>query len=229
MSQLDTRLSKLQVRILSALLLGPMVIAIVYLGGVWFQAFGVFLLVRSLYEWFRMSVRSERKVLLGVLGGMYISATILCLYLIRMSGFEGFYHFVAFVVAIWASDSGAYFTGKLIGGPKLAPSLSPNKTIAGLCGSMFFGGVALAGSFLVHEFVSGVGIDLVLLLLFFLCGLFLGLVGQIGDLSISAMKRHVDVKDTGHLIPGHGGVLDRIDAMLLAAPFFFLFISFFGA
>ena len=226
-SATEPKFSKLQIRAMSSVVLAPLVLGVIYLGGIWFQLLAVFLLGRSLYEWVRMSLKSSHKVVLGVAGCLYIAVTIACLYLIRMTGDVGVYYFAGFLLTVWASDTGAYFTGKLIGGAKLAPTISPNKTIAGLVGSMFWGGAVLLSYMLVCSIVFDAN-DVSMLLPAFAVGVVLGLVGQAGDLLISAMKRHVDVKDTGHLIPGHGGVLDRIDAMLLAAPFFYLSISFFG-
>lgn len=114
------------------------------------------------------------------------------------------------VVAVWFTDVGGYFFGKTIGGPKLAPKISPNKTWAGL-----FGGVLLATLWSVavlswaREFaiapVIGAAVGIAVL-------------AQLGDLSVSAVKRRFGVKDASGLIPGHGGVLDRLDGMLLTGP-----------
>ena len=128
----------------------------------------------------------------------------------------------ALFVTVWASDSMAYVFGRFIGGPKLAPSISPKKTWAGLVGSMTGAGGALilTAYIFLHQF------DPVFkfppLYSFFLYGAFLGIVGQIGDLTVSVFKRSHNMKDTGALIPGHGGVLDRIDALMLITPFYYL-------
>ena len=114
------------------------------------------------------------------------------------------------LLIIWAVDIGAYFAGKTIGGPKLAPRISPKKTWAGL-----IGGTATAG--LVSWLAGGaleVANDPVLLL----AGVGLGLWSQVGDLIVSQVKRHFGVKDSGAIIPGHGGVLDRIDSLLFTLP-----------
>lgn len=111
---------------------------------------------------------------------------------------------------VWGTDIAAYFTGRALGGPKLWPRLSPNKTWAG-----FFGGLACAmlAGFLLGLIARLVGqaplLDLWALTL--LSGL-ASVIGQSGDLAESALKRHFDVKDSGTLIPGHGGVMDRLDA-----------------
>lgn len=121
-------------------------------------------------------------------------------------------------IAVWASDSIAYVFGRLIGGPKLAPKISPKKTWAGLIGSMTGAAAALClGGYILKSHFDFEIAPYAHLAAF---GLFLGVIGQIGDLAISLFKRSSKVKDMGRLIPGHGGVLDRIDALLLIAPFY---------
>lgn len=111
---------------------------------------------------------------------------------------------------VWASDTGAYLAGRRFGGPLLAPSVSPNKTWAGALGGLI---AALALSLLVAPFAEpGEAGALVVV------GGVLGLAAQLGDLFESAVKRRFGVKDTSDIIPGHGGVLDRVDGLLAAAP-----------
>jgi len=108
---------------------------------------------------------------------------------------------------VWATDIGAYFAGRAIGGPRLAPKISPNKTWAGLIGGMVVAGIAGA---LIAKLGHLPAPTLWLAPL-------LAVVAQIGDLIESGMKRHVGVKDSGKILPGHGGLLDRIDGMLPVA------------
>lgn len=139
-------------------------------------------------------------------GILYVLMPGLLLLLLRqMPGGLGLVMFIFFVV--WASDSGAYLLGSMIRGPKLWPEISPNKTWAG-----FFGGVILGTAF-------GALIALLFgrnVLNFALLAFGLTIVAAGGDLLISRMKRHFGVKDTGDFIPGHGGVLDRMDAFQAA-------------
>ncbi len=109
---------------------------------------------------------------------------------------------------VWATDIGAYFAGRAIGGPKLAPRVSPSKTWAGLGGGVL---AALVLGFALHRF-AGLPIQLAAA-----SGL-LAVAAQLGDLLESAMKRRAGVKDSGHLLPGHGGVMDRLDGVVAAAP-----------
>ena len=112
--------------------------------------------------------------------------------------------------AVWAMDVGGYFAGKGIGGPKLAPKLSPKKTWAGLIGGMV---LAAAVSLFISLFFS---LGDPLLMPF--AGAIVALVAQFGDLYESAIKRTMNKKDSGDLIPGHGGILDRVDGLIFAAP-----------
>ena len=109
---------------------------------------------------------------------------------------------------MWAVDIAAYVVGRAIGGPKLAPALSPNKTWAGFTGGL--AGAALAG-WGAAALVGGTATFVVL------ASVLLGIAAQLGDLVESAAKRRFNVKDTGGLIPGHGGLLDRLDSLLAAS------------
>ena len=112
---------------------------------------------------------------------------------------------------VWATDILAYFAGRAIGGPKLAPTISPNKTWAGLAGGMI--GAAVT-SYVVARLA---GISLALFDYALIAGLVLAVVAQAGDLFESWMKRVAGVKDSGNLLPGHGGVLDRLDGLVPVA------------
>ena len=118
---------------------------------------------------------------------------------------------VLFVVTVVvASDTSAYMAGRLIGGPKLAPRISPGKTRSGALGGLV-GAMLVGGGMALLSGLGGVGPAL-------LWGGVLGLSAQAGDLAESAMKRALGVKDSGTLLPGHGGLLDRFDGLVIAAP-----------
>jgi phosphatidate cytidylyltransferase len=117
---------------------------------------------------------------------------------------------------VWLGDSGAYFVGRFIGKRKLAPILSPNKTIEGAIGGVI---ASVVGIFIAQH-LMGIPGSVEILIAFALVG---GIVEQAGDLFESLLKRIAGVKDSGNVFPGHGGMLDRIDGLLFAFPLFALF------
>lgn len=124
--------------------------------------------------------------------------------------------------AVWATDIGAYFTGRAFGKHKLAEHISPKKTIEGLIGGIFFASiVAIIGGFILN--FHGIKWLLLLTLVIIAC-----LWSVIGDLFESMIKRLADVKDSGRLLPGHGGIFDRIDSLTAAIPIFALGLLLFG-
>jgi len=127
---------------------------------------------------------------------------------------QGLQWFLALLWVVFAGDILAYFAGKQFGERKILPSISPKKTFAGAYGGVL--GSLLAG-LSCSLFVNSVPIWVWLLL-----GPLAGVVAQLGDFSESLFKRVADVKDSGHIMPGHGGVLDRIDGVLFAAPLFYI-------
>ncbi|KKI92601.1 phosphatidate cytidylyltransferase [Bacillus sp. SA1-12] len=115
------------------------------------------------------------------------------------------------LILIWVTDSGAYFVGRAMGKKKLWPEISPNKTIEGAVGGVVF---AVIFSWIYHYF-TGV-LDNYIVVTFMT--IFLSVFGQMGDLVESALKRHYQVKDSGTILPGHGGILDRFDSLLFVLP-----------
>ncbi len=116
----------------------------------------------------------------------------------------------------WASDTFAYFTGSLIGSHRLCPSISPNKTVEGFLGSLVGTPVSVAA--LGHLFFGFPLVEMAVL------GVCISILATLGDLVESVMKRHTGIKDSGRLIPGHGGVLDRFDSVLFTAPLVYYFV-----
>lgn len=132
---------------------------------------------------------------------------------------NGFYCFLTYIAIIWLSDTFAYFVGRAIGRHKLYEKVSPKKTIEGSIGGVF-GGV-LAVYIVALLFGRSPSLNMV-----FLAGVLMNLIGQAGDLFESVFKRDFGLKDSGQLIPGHGGMLDRIDSIIFSAPFMYLIIRF---
>lgn len=143
-----------------------------------------------------------------ILSVLYIGIGFFYFIEIREQGLE--YIFLALFV-IWATDSGAYFIGRKIGKRKLWPEISPNKTVEGSIGGII---VALMVAILFHLFAN---MEESLVALLFIT-ILLSIFGQIGDLVESALKRQYQVKDSGNILPGHGGILDRFDSLLFVLP-----------
>lgn len=142
-------------------------------------------------------------------GALYVGLPVLALLLLRLHP-QGFALTLWAMALVWASDSGAYFAGRAIGGPKLAPAISPNKTwagaIAGVVSAILFTIVLVV----ITEPPSAVAMIAI--------SPFLAALSQLGDLYESHLKRLAGVKDSGHLLPGHGGLLDRLDGLVPVAP-----------
>ena len=195
----------LALRVASAAVLIPLAVAAVWFGGLAFQLLIAAFAALMLHEWWQLT-RDKGPVWIAA-GLVYVLLP--CFALVWFREATGWIATLWLMVAVWASDTGAYLFGRVIGGPKLWPAVSPNKTWAGLCGAAF--GAALIG--LIGSFVVP-GADLRLVL----AGAGIGLVGQAGDLFESHVKRRAGAKDSGTLIPGHGGALDRLDSLLFVAP-----------
>lgn len=218
--------SGLTLRFLSALILAPLVIAIIFYGGMPFKILLTLSFIVAMKEWHCMVRLAPHPVFFWIAGFFYMS-TCYCAYWFLREGLGGNpWPAIGFAVCLWAGDSGAYVTGKTFGGPKFAPNISPKKTWAGFFGSMVFCALGLLAIMFVSTFFDDQYIpvlrpdimtDIVKILI---TGMIVGAVGQYGDLLMSKFKRRAGIKDSGCLIPGHGGLLDRIDSMLLASPVF---------
>lgn len=215
-------LGSLEKRIISAAIIAPVFLFCIISGNwpltIWL---GLSFLI-SVYEWFNLSKKTPFFQPCLILGVVYMALSYSSFYVLR--DMYSLNVLLVFIGMIWASDTGAYFTGKTIGGPKLIQAISPNKTWSGFGGALIF--PALLGMiwylvFGFHMEFDGRSIYTNLLVLAVL-GVVTGSAGQAGDLLVSFVKRQAGVKDTGNIIPGHGGLLDRIDSMLLGAPVFFL-------
>jgi phosphatidate cytidylyltransferase len=245
----------LGVRTLTSLLLVPVVLADVWLGGEWFRAAMVFLGVLIAFEWCLIAhgkgsgqfaihvlavacavllpteigflptvvmifvfgglsgaldrVRKRQSSAWTWLGPIYAALPVFALTVLRDHTSLGALAILWLLLIVWAADIFAYFAGRTIGGPKLSPRFSPKKTWAGLGGAVL--GSAVVSMCFGLYFVPSSVVPLALL------AALMALVEQAGDIFESAFKRHFGVKDSGTLIPGHGGIIDRVDGLLAVA------------
>jgi len=150
---------------------------------------------------------SRRKRGWAAAGFCYAAAAEIASVLVRLDAIAGFVALTLVLLIVWVTDIGGYFAGRGLGGPKLWPRVSPKKTWAGAIGG-FIGSLVVAAGF------AGFGLGRIGPLL--LLGGALSVASQLGDLFESAVKRRFDVKDSSHIIPGHGGLLDRLDGYVAA-------------
>jgi phosphatidate cytidylyltransferase len=143
-------------------------------------------------------------------GALYIGLPVLALLLLRVHP-QGFWITLWTMAVVWACDTGAYFAGRAIGGARLAPAISPNKTWAGAIGGVA-AAVLFTLAFAALRPETGMGIGIILF------SAVLAVLSQAGDLFESHLKRVAGVKDSGNLLPGHGGLLDRLDGLVPVAP-----------
>lgn len=242
----------LLMRVIAAVILAPLTIAVAYAGG-WPWAILVMLAAIGLYVEWLMIVGASRDVAamaigvvalvvsgfcltagridvaaavvaIGVIaaaitglrtslpvwisgGLLYAGLAMLASVLVRSDPASGFLALVFVLLIVWVTDIGGYFAGRGIGGPKLWPRVSPKKTWAGAIGG-------LVGSLIVASAFAGAGFGKLAPLLWL--SVLLSIVSQLGDLFESAVKRNFGVKDSSHIIPGHGGLLDRLDGFVAA-------------
>ena len=219
--------SNLFKRILTALVLIPIVVYIVIEGGVLFDLFLGLIFIIATYEVIRIvnndKKLSQLKKLIWIVPILiYIGISLISLKYIRLYD-GGQLKIMVLFLSIWVFDSAAYFTGSWIGGPKLIPKISPKKTWAGLIGGCLITFIIPSIIFIImlnHIFLSAFAI----IMGFYLS--LIGVIGQVGDLMESYFKRKFNVKDSGNILPGHGGILDRLDSIFLASIFFYLLLKF---
>lgn len=197
------RFHGLTARILSALVLGPAVLAAIWIGFPWIDLLAAIAAPIMVWEWAGLT---RGRPLARGLSFLYTLAAIVALLWLRHQPDSGRQTVLWVMACVWAADIGAYVLGSIAGGAKLAPRISPSKTWSGLVGGMCFASVTSAFLGLVFQLGETVSLALI--------GVVLAIVDQAGDLLESAAKRRAGVKDSGRLIPGHGGLLDRVDGLM---------------
>ena len=196
-------------RIVSSLILLPVSIYIIIYGNIIFKLFLVICLIISLYEWNLM----KKNKLINISGLFFLLFTFLLAYKLRYDFNENYNYFLITILVCVFTDIGGYIFGKIFKGPKLT-KLSPNKTYSGMIGGFLLSLITLQILFNLKTLNIEINLSLNSILFIF----FISLSSQIGDICISYFKRKSKIKDTGKLIPGHGGLLDRIDGIIFAIP-----------
>jgi len=195
---------ELQKRILSSIILLPLALYFIFAGSFYLIFFTLICFFVSIYEWNKM----VKKIKLKLFGTLFLIFSFYSFYEISN---DRLWVFVLLVCV--STDIGGYIFGKLFKGPKLT-KISPNKTYSGVIGGYLLSLIFL--SFFMNWINQTVNVE------WFIVTILISTVSQIGDIIISYFKRLSKVKDTGKIIPGHGGLLDRIDGMIFAFPIFFL-------
>lgn len=232
------RVSDLPVRLASAIVMLVIAGAALWLGGWFWSAFVALLAGGVLWEWNRLVGRFGVSTLAEALwffgGVVYIGGAGLAMLVARngrqvlpldpqSTGYGPIEVLVAFILPVVAVDVGAYFAGRSIGGPRIAPRISPSKTWAGLGGGALLAALVRVAVELAGFGPAGVpGYSVASIGVVFLGGVLIAALAQAGDFFESWMKRRAGVKDSGALIPGHGGLFDRLDGFI--AVFFVLFV-----
>ena len=212
------KLSEFHKRVITSLILVPTTIFLISFTYTSFIFFLLFTLFLSLYEWFNFN--KDKFSYVTLVGSTFILLAFFSAYLLREN------NNLLPILLLWIisvsvfTDIGGYFAGKLIGGKKIS-KISPNKTYAGVYGSLIFSVIPIIILYLFENKIA-ITQDYAFNFLYFYLSFFLSTVSQFGDFTISYFKRLNNVKDTGKILPGHGGILDRIDGLiftLIAAGF----------
>ncbi len=210
---------ELKKRILSSLVLIPVSFFFIIKGSFFFNFFLIICLLATLYEWHMMS-NKKKYHLLGIL---FLTLSFSTAYFLREDGLT---IFLFIIIICISTDIGGYISGRLFKGPKLT-KISPNKTYSGVIGGYLFS-IISTNIFLNYHYLLELE-KIEFNIITFILVMLISSSSQIGDIIISYFKRLSKIKDTGKIIPGHGGILDRIDGMVFAFPFTFiiyLFIKF---
>ena len=211
-------LKEFEKRLLSSIILIPATFLIILEGKIFFYIFLSLVFIISSYEWFKMIKRYDLKIL----GILFLLFSFYSAFYFRSQNLESF---LLIILICISTDIGGYLFGKLFKGPKLT-KISPNKTQSGMIGSYIL--AIVASTIFIQQYTNEISINKNIItsdFKFFIIVLLISSVSQGGDLIISVFKRQSKIKNTGQIIPGHGGLLDRIDGMIFVFPFVYLTTS----
>ena len=180
----------------------------------WMFAMGLLIVLMFLYV-FSYPKYEAKQIMAAYFGMFYVAVMLSYVYQLRMLE-NGLYLTVLIFICSWGCDTCAYCVGMLIGKHKMSPVLSPKKSVEGAVGGVL--GTALLTVLYLWIFKIQMGIELRQIIILAVIAAVAGLISMVGDLTASAIKRNYDIKDYGNLIPGHGGIMDRFDSMMITAP-----------
>jgi len=206
--------SELYKRILTSLLLFPILIICIFINKYIFLFFLILIGIISSFEWYSMN--RKKSFLILIAGIVFLFISIISAFKLRGNNYESMFFLTWIFLICFFSDTGGYFFGKNIGGKKLS-KISPNKTIAGSIGSIMFSFLPITIISYQTYFKTNLELNLNTLIL----SLIVSIICQLGDIFISYFKRLRKMKDTSNLLPGHGGLLDRIDGIIFVLPVVF--------
>ena len=210
-------MTNFQKRILSSLLLIPIALFFIMKGTYFFNFFIVICLLVSIYEWHLLS----KKKIYKILGIIFLIISFYTAFYLRNEFYGDYLYFIMILFICIFTDIGGYIFGKIFKGPKLT-KISPKKTYAGVIGGYLFAIIFMTIFFNYFNYIAQLtNIEVSskeLGMNNFIFTIFVSTVSQLGDITISYFKRKSKIKDTGKIIPGHGGLLDRIDGMIFAFP-----------
>ena len=205
-------------RLLTSFLIIPLVLFFIIKGSIFYVFFLGIIFLISIYEWFELTKNLKVSKIIGTI---FILFSIYSAYLLRNE--KGVYVFIFILLISVLSDIGGYLFGKTYKGPKLT-KISPNKTYSGVIGSFFLsiiGGLTYFNLFMGNIPLIEEQHKVVLIII-----VIISLVSQLGDLIISFFKRITKIKNTGKILPGHGGLLDRIDGIIFTIPFSYTILKY---
>ena len=203
-------------RILSSVILIPFALFFIIKGSFLFNFFISICLVITAYEWHMMTKRKNY----NIFGFLFLIISFYSIYKLRNNMPGGYVWILGITITCVATDIGGYIFGKIFKGPKLT-KFSPNKTYAGMIGGYFLSIVSMNIFLQNSYFLGGIEFSRQIFILLIL----ISTISQLGDIIISYFKRLSKIKDTGKIIPGHGGLLDRVDGMIFAFPFSYFILS----
>ena len=205
-------------RLLTSFLIIPLALFFIIKGSLFYVFFLGMIFLVSIYEWFELTRNLKVPKIIGMI---FILFSIYSAYLLRNE--KGVYVFIFILLISVLTDIGGYLFGKTFKGPKLT-KISPNKTYSGVLGSFFLS--IIGGLTYFNLFMGNIPLRVEQHIVVLIIIVIISLVSQLGDLIISFFKRIAKIKNTGKILPGHGGLLDRIDGIIFTMPFSYTIVNY---